>query len=173
MELVEGTDLRRYIRSRGVLDVDQAVSIALDVALDLGAAHRRDIVYRNVQPKKVLIARSGSVKLTTPGIMLGNNQYAAPERQQGEIATPATDVYALGIIMYEMLTGRLPFYSDTPVGVAMQHIHDQPQLPSQINPSIPAALEQIILRCLEKVPEMRFRNGVLLALALNALAEVK
>ncbi len=170
MELVEGTDLRRYLRSRGVLDVDRAVIIAHDVALGLGAAHRPGIVYRNVKPKKVLIGHSGSIKLTTTaGITLGNVQYYAPEQVQGEIVTPAADVYALGIVMYEMVTGRTPFDGDTHVAVAMQQIHDQPLPPSQMNPSIPAALEEIILCCLEKVPEMRFRDGFQLAQALETL----
>jgi eukaryotic-like serine/threonine-protein kinase len=186
MELVEGTDLRRYLRSRGVLDVDRAVIIAHDVALGLGAAHRRNIVHRNVKPQNVLIGRGGSIKLTdfgiagvykdinaerltTTGMTLGTVQYYAPEQAQGEIVTPAADIYSLGIIMYEMLTGRTPFDGDTPVAVAMQHIRDAPMPPSQYNPNIPAALEEIILRCLEKVPEMRFRDGSQLARALETL----
>jgi tRNA A-37 threonylcarbamoyl transferase component Bud32 len=186
MELVEGTDLRRYLRSRGVLDMDRAVIIAHDVALGLGAAHRRGIVYGDVKPQNVLVGRGGSIKLTDFGIAsvykdinaerltitgmtLGTVQYYAPEQAQGEIVTPAADVYALGIVMYEMLTGRPPFDGDTPVAVAMQHIQDVPVPPSQYNPSIPPALEEIILRCLEKVPEMRFRDGSQLALALEKL----
>jgi eukaryotic-like serine/threonine-protein kinase len=188
MELVEGTDLRRYLRSRGVLDVDRAVIIAHDVALGLGAAHRRNIVHRDVKPQNVLVGRGGSIKLTdfgiasvykdinaerltTTGMTLGTVQYYAPEQAQGEIVTPAADVYALGIVMYEMLTGRTPFDGDTPVAVAMQHIQDAPIPPSQYNPNIPAALEEIILRCLEKVPEMRFRDGSQLARALETLGE--
>jgi hypothetical protein len=188
MELVKGTDLRRYLRSRGVLDVDRAIIIAHGVALGLGAAHRRDIVHRDVKPQNVLVGRDGSIKLTffgiasfsneinaerltTPGMTLGTVQYYAPEQAQGEMVTPAADVYALGIVMYEMLTGRTPFDGDTPVAVAMQHIHDTPVPPSQVNPTIPPALEEIILRCLEKVPEMRFRDGSSLARALEMLGE--
>ncbi|HEX9135106.1 MAG TPA: protein kinase, partial [Ktedonobacteraceae bacterium] len=188
MELVEGTDLRRYLRSRGVLDVDRAVIIAHDVALGLGAAHRRRIVHRDVKPQNVLVGRGGSIKLTdfgiasvykdmnaerltTTGMTLGTVQYYAPEQAQGEIVTPAADVYALGIVMYEMLTGHPPFDGDTPVAVAMQHIQDPPTPPSHFNPSIPAALEEIILRCLEKVPEMRFRDGSQLARALESLGD--
>ncbi len=188
MELIEGTDLRRYLRSRGVLDVDRAVIIAHDVALGLGAAHRRRIVHRDVKPQNVLVGRGGSIKLTdfviasvykdisverltTTGMTLGTVQYYAPEQAQGEIVTPAADVYALGIVMYEMLTGHPPFDGDTPVAVAMQHIQDVPIPPSQFNPSIPAALEEIILRCLEKVPEMRFRDGSQLARALESLGD--
>src|SRR6058998_67331 len=169
MELVEGTDLRRYLRSRGMLAVDRAISIAHDVALGLGAAHRRGIVHRDVKPQNVLVGRNYTIKLTdfgiasvykdinaerltTTGMTLGTVQYYAPEQAQGEIVSPAADVYALGIVIYEMLAGRTPFDGDTPVAVAMQHIQDTPVPPSQLNPNIPPALEEIILRCLEKIP---------------------
>ena len=188
MELIEGTDLRRYLRSRGILAVDRAIIIAHDVALGLGAAHRRGIVHRDVKPQNILVGRDGSIKLTdfgiasvykdinaerltTTGMTLGTVQYYAPEQAQGEIVNPAADVYALGIVMYEMLTGRTPFDGDTPVAVAMQHIQDMPTPPSQLNPGIPPALEEIIMRCLEKVPEMRYRDGSSLARALELLGE--
>jgi len=188
MELVEGTDLRRYLRSRGVLAVDRAIIIAHDVALGLGAAHRRGIVHRDVKPQNVLVGRDGSIKLTdfgiasvykdinaerltTTGMTLGTVQYYAPEQAQGEIVSPAADVYALGIVMYEMLTGRTPFDGDTPVAVAMQHIQDLPTPPSHFNPNIPPALEEIILRCLEKAPEMRYSDGSALARALELLGD--
>ncbi len=188
MELIEGTDLRRYLRSRGVLAIDRAIIIAHDVALGLGAAHRRGIVHRDVKPQNILVGRDGSIKLTdfgiasvykdinaerltTTGMTLGTVQYYAPEQAQGEIVNPAADVYALGIVMYEMLTGRTPFDGDTPVAVAMQHIQDIPTPPTQLNPGIPPALEEIILRCLEKVPEMRYRDGSALARALELLGE--
>ncbi len=188
MELIEGADLRRYLRSRGVLAIDRAIIIAHDVALGLGAAHRRGIVHRDVKPQNVLVGRDGSIKLTdfgiasvykdinaerltTTGMTLGTVQYYAPEQAQGEIVSPAADVYALGIVMYEMLTGRTPFDGDTPVAVAMQHIQDAPIPPTQYNPNIPQVLEDIIMRCLEKVPEMRFRDGSTLARALEVLGE--
>jgi serine/threonine-protein kinase len=188
MELIEGADLRRYLRSRGVLAIDRAIIIAHDVALGLSAAHRRGIVHRDVKPQNVLVGRDGSIKLTdfgiasvykdinaerltTTGMTLGTVQYYAPEQAQGEIVSPAADVYALGIVMYEMLTGRTPFDGDTPVAVAMQHIQDAPIPPTQYNPNIPQVLEDIILRCLEKVPEMRYRDGGMLARALEVLGE--
>jgi serine/threonine-protein kinase len=195
MELVEGTDLRRYLRSRGVLNGDQAVIIAHDVALGLDAAHRCGIVHSAVKSQDILIGHDGSIKLTdfgsamvfkdlnfkdidaewltTPGMSLGIVQYYAPEQAQGEVASPAADVYALGIVMYEMLTGRTPFDGDTPVAIAMQHIQDEPTLPRQFNLTIPQALEEIILRCLEKMPHKRFRDGSQLARALDTLAEAK
>lgn len=188
MELIEGTDLRRYLRSRGVLAVDRAIIIAHDVALGLGAAHRRGIVHRDVKPQNVLVGRDGSIKLTdfgiasvykdinaerltTTGMTLGTVQYYAPEQAQGEIVSPAADVYALGIVMYEMLAGRPPFDGDTPVAVAMQHIQDIPTPPSYFNPDIPPALEEVIMRCLEKEPERRYRDGSTLARALELLGE--
>lgn len=188
MELIEGSDLRRYLRSRAVLDIDRAIIIAHDIALGLGAAHRRGIVHRDVKPQNILVGRDGSIKLTdfgiasvykdinaerltTTGMTLGTVQYYAPEQAQGEIVNPAADVYALGIVMYEMLTGRPPFDGDSPVAVAMQHIQDAPTPPSQLNPNIPPALEEIILRCLEKVPELRFPDGSSLARALEGLSD--
>jgi serine/threonine-protein kinase len=188
MELVEGKDLRRYLRSYRVLTPERAMMIAHDVALGLGAAHRREIVHRDVKPQNILVGDDGSIKLTdfgiasvykdldaerltTTGMTLGTVQYYAPEQAQGEIVSAAADVYALGIVMYEMLTGHTPFDGDTPVAVAMQHIQDAPLPPRQYNHSITPALEEIILRCLEKVPEMRYRDGSMLARALELVAE--
>jgi eukaryotic-like serine/threonine-protein kinase len=186
MELVEGTDLRRYLHGRGVLDIERSVIIVHDVALGLGAAHRRGIVHRNVNPQNVLVGHDGSIKLTgftlvstykdidaerltDTGATLGTVQYYAPEQAQGEIVGPAADVYALGNVIYEMITGRTPFDGDNPVAVAMQHIQDPPTPPGQYNPNIPPALEEIVLRCLEKVPEKRFHDGSQLARALETL----
>jgi len=171
MELIDGTDLRRYLRSHGILAIGHAVNIAHDVALGLGAVHRRDSVYRGVEPQNILIGREGSVKLTVLSMGKYFAYFYAPEQAQGEVVTPAADIYALGMIMYEMLTGRTPFDGDTPVAVAMQHIQNAPMPPSEYNPNIPPALEAIILRCLEKVPEMRYRNGSVLAQALEAFME--
>src|SRR5579863_495944 len=184
MELIEGTDLRRYLRSRGVLDTERAIIIAHDVALGLGAAHRRGIVHRDVKPQNVLVGRDGSIKLTnfgiasvykdinaerltTTGMTLGTVQYYAPEQAQGEIVSPAADVYALGIVMYEMLTGKPPFDGDTPVSVAVRHIQDLPEPPRKQNPKIPPGLEALILRCLEKDPRDRYPDGDALADALD------
>ncbi len=188
MELVEGTDLRHYLRFRGVLDTNRAVIIAHDVALALSAAHRRGIVHRDVKPQNMLVGSDGLIKLidfgiasvyqdinakrlTTTGMTVGTVQYLPPEQAQGQIVSPAADVYALGIVMYEMLTGRTPFDGDSPVAVAMQHIQDAPIPPSQFNPTIPATLEEVILHCLEKMPETRFRDGSELARALEAVGE--
>jgi serine/threonine protein kinase len=186
MEFVNSFNLRHYLRSHEVLDRDQAVSIAHTIALGLGAAHQQSIIHEDVKPQNILIGHDGSIKLTDFGIAnmykemsvkrltnpnLNRIPYCAPEQLQGKNGTPASDVYALGIVMYEMLTGHAPFDGDTSVAVAMQHIQDLPAPPSQINPHISPALEEIILRCLEKVPEMRFSDGAQLAHALETWDE--
>ena len=189
MELINGSDLRHYLKQEPThtLSPEHAVEIAHDVALGLGAAHRRGIVHRDVKPQNILLNDEGLVKLTdfgiasmykdadaerltTTGMTLGTVQYYAPEQAQGEIVTPAADVYALGIVMYEMLTGRTPFDGDTPVAVAMRHIQDLPEPPSHLNRAIPPELERIILRCLEKDPRDRYPNGDALAYALDQYA---
>ena len=185
MELVEGTDLRYYLRSRGILDANSALMIAHEVALGLGAAHRRSIVHRAVIPQHILLGRDGSIKLTDfsiasvfkmsheeqdiEGLSLNTVPYYPPEQAMGEIVTLAADVYSLGSTMYEMLTGHPPFDGDSPVAIAMQHIQGGPKPPSQYNPTVPTVLEEIIIRCLEKEPEMRFRDGSELARSLAAL----
>src|SRR5215469_2761679 len=186
MEFVEGTDLRRYLKRQGVLSNERAIEIAHDVALGLGAAHKLGIVHRDVKPQNIMLNDHGLVKLTdfgiasmykdadaerltTTGMTLGTVQYYAPEQAQGEIVTPAADVYALGIVMYEMLTGRTPFDGDTPVTVAMRHIQDLPEPPSTYNPRVSQGLERIVLRCLEKDPRDRYRDGDALAYALENL----
>jgi len=185
MELIEGVDLRKYLRSiNGVLDLRRAVVIGHDVALALGAAHRRGIVHRDVKPQNILVNDESLVKLTdfgiatfyrdvnnerltTTGMTLGTVQYYAPEQAQGEIVQPAADVYALGVVMYEMLVGHPPFDGDTPVAIAVRHIQEPPVRPSRYNPSIPPSLERVILRCLEKDPRDRYRDGDALAYALE------
>jgi len=184
MEYVDGMDLRRYLKKRSILENDRAVEIAHDVALGLGAAHRRGIVHRDVKPQNIMLNDDGLVKLTdfgiasmykdaeserltTTGMTLGTVQYYAPEQAQGEIVKPAADIYALGIVMYEMLTGRTPFEGDTPVAVAMKHIQEAPEPPTRYNPRITPALERIILRCMEKDPRDRYRDGDTLAQALE------
>ena len=184
MELVEGTDLRRYLHSRGMFTIERAISIAHDVALGVGTLHRQGIVHSDVRPGNVLVGRDGTIRLTPfgsagmyanlaaeqleePDMSMELPDYTAPEQLMGQMARPPADVYALGILMYEMLTGRLPFAGDHPVEIAMQHIQNLPAAPSSLNPTIPPALEEIIMRCLEKDPEKRFQDGHTLARALE------
>ena len=155
MELVEGTDLRHYLRSRGILDANSALMIAHEVARGLGAAHHRSIIHRATIPQHILLGRDGSIKLTSFSLasvygMDGEELptgvnivlYFPPEQARGEIVTPATDVYALGMVMYEMLTGHPPFDGNSPVEVAMKQMNDVPTPPGQLNPNISAVLEE-------------------------------
>ncbi|HEY8324367.1 MAG TPA: protein kinase [Ktedonobacterales bacterium] len=185
MEYIDGMDLRRYLKRRGgTLPIERAVEIGRAVSMGLGAAHRRGIVHRDVKPQNIMVNDDGLVKLTdfgiasmykdadaerltTTGMTLGTVQYYAPEQAQGEMVRPAADVYALGIVLYEMTTGQTPFDGDTPVAVAMKHIQEEPEPPSAINPRIPPALERIILKCLAKDPGQRYRDGDELAATLN------
>ncbi|HEV7126751.1 MAG TPA: protein kinase, partial [Ktedonobacterales bacterium] len=184
MEFIDGTDLRHYLKRMGKLTNERAALIGHDVALGLGAAHRRGIVHRDVKPQNVMLNEDdlvkltdfgiasvykevGAERLTTTGMTLGTVQYYAPEQAQGEVVTPAADIYALGIVLYEMLAGRTPFEGDTPVAVAMHHIQDLPEPPSRYNPNIAPSLERIIMRCLEKDPRDRYRDGDALAYALE------
>jgi eukaryotic-like serine/threonine-protein kinase len=185
MEYIDGMDLRRFLKRRGgTLPVERAVEIARLVSLGLGAAHRRGIVHRDVKPQNIMVNDDGLVKLTdfgiasmykdadaerltTTGMTLGTVQYYAPEQAQGEMVRPAADVYALGIVMYEMLTGQTPFDGDTPVAVAMKHIQEEPQPPHELNPQISPVLERIILKCLSKDPAARYRDGDELAATLT------
>lgn len=170
-EFIEGTDLRRYLRSRGPLDADNTVKIAHGIALGLGAVHSRSIIHRNVKPTNILLGRDGSIKLTDfcVAVMSDMQQYYSPEQAQGHIVIPSADVYSLGIVMYQMVTGRVTFDGDTPYAITIQHIQDTPVPPSQHTPNIPASLEEIILRCLEKSPDHRYRDGSELARALESL----
>jgi serine/threonine-protein kinase len=187
MEFIEGSDLRQYMKREGILSNERAIEIAHDVALGLGIAHRRGIVHRDVKPQNILLNHEGLVKLTdfgiasvykgadderltTTGMTLGTVQYYAPEQAQGEIVQPAADVYALGIVLYEMVVGRTPFDGDTPVAVAMKHIQELPEPPRHFNSHISPALERLILRCLEKDPRDRYRDGDALAYALEQVA---
>lgn len=186
MELVEGSDLRRSLRSRGIPDFDRTASIAHAVALGLGAAHQRGIVHRSVVQQNILLMRGGGIKLTgfsnasfykdsngerfiTAAMTLGTALYYAPEQDVSALISPTADVYALGIVLYDMLTGHPTFDGDVPVAVAIAHIQHPLQPPSQLNPAIPHPLEAITLRCLEKQPEKRYQNGDELARALEAL----
>jgi serine/threonine protein kinase len=168
-------DLRQYVWGYLILKVDRAVAIAHDVALELGTLHRNGTVRGNFSPSEVQLHRDGTtIRLFPEKVFTGistqySAQFAAPEQFKGEAVTPATDIYSLGIAMYQMLTGHVPFDDDSIDEVARKHFEDRPIPPSRINLAIPPALERIILKCLEKVPEMRYSDGLQLASALAAI----
>ena len=170
MELVEGITLKLYIQNRGRLSVREAVGISLQVAAGLEAAHNNGIIHRDVKPQNIIISTDGTAKVADFGIaraatsdtinsnVMGSVHYSAPEQSRGGFSDARSDIYSLGITMYEMVTGRLPFNGDTAVTVALAHIEETLVPPETYNPAIPKSLEQIIIKCVEKEPENRYQD---------------
>lgn len=176
MELVEGITLKNYIERKGQLTVKEATSIAIQVSAGLEVAHNNQIVHRDIKPQNIIISREGKVKVTDFGIAkattsqtttssaMGSVHYASPEQARGGYVDHRSDIYSLGVVLYEMVTGRVPFDGDTAVTVAVKHLQDKMVLPTAYNPDIPFSLEQIIKKCMEKSPERRYQDiGDLLA----------
>ena len=165
MELIEGITLKSYILKKGHLGVKETIGIAIQVAQGLAAAHDQHIVHRDIKPQNMIISRDGKVKVADFGIAravssqtigvnaVGSVHYISPEQAKGNYSDGRSDLYSLGITMYEMLTGKLPFDGDTPVSVALAHLEEPVQPPSRIS------LDRIILKCTQKKPERRYQNA--------------
>ena len=181
MQLAPGTDLAALLRRRGRLDPAEAVSIATQVCAALGAAHRAGVVHRDIKPGNVIvspdlevkvtdfgIARSlGQTSITDVGTILGTAAYLPPEQARGEAASPASDLYSLGILLYQMLTGRPPFDGETPVAVALRHLDETVPPPSAAAPGIPAALDRVVAVATAKDPAQRYPDADAMAAALR------
>ncbi len=174
MELVDGRSLRDVLKSEGALLPRRAVEIAADVAAALSVAHRAGLVHRDIKPGNILLAPDGTVKvtdfgiarawddsqeLTKTGAVMGTATYFSPEQAQGAVADERSDVYSLGIVLYEMLTGAPPFRGDSPMAVAFQHVSQPPQPPSALNPDVPSHLDAIVMRAMSKDPEARYQTA--------------
>jgi eukaryotic-like serine/threonine-protein kinase len=173
MEYLSGPDLKQVIRRRAPLSPLQAIDYAQQILAALGAAHRRDLVHRDVKPQNVLVAEDGHLKVTDFGIaragaqadmteagsVIGTAQYLSPEQARGDEVTAASDCYAVGIVLYEMLTGRVPFDGDRPVAVAMKQIGDEPAPLRAVEPNVPPELEAVVMRALAKRPSERYRTA--------------
>ena len=173
MEYLVGPDLKSVIRTRGALPPLEAIDNTQQILAALAAAHRRDVIHRDIKPQNVMLASDGTLKVTDFGIaragsggdmteagsVIGTAQYLSPEQAHGGELTSASDCYSAGIVLYEMLTGRVPFDGERPVVVAMKQINEPPVPPRTYEPGIPAALEAVVLKALAKRPSERYRTA--------------
>lgn len=170
MELVEGITLKEYIEKKGKLSHKEVISIAIQMCNGIGAAHAAGIVHRDIKPQNVMISRDGKVKVTDFGIAkavtsntissnaMGSVHYTSPEQARGGYSDAKSDIYSIGITLYEMVTGRVPFDGESTVEVAMKHLQQEITPPSEYAPDIPYSLEQIILKCTQKNSERRYAS---------------
>ena len=171
MELVQGITLKNYIEMKGHLDVKEALNISVQIANGLSIAHENRIIHRDIKPQNIMISRDGKVKVADFGIAkmadsttvttnaAGSVHYISPEQARGGYSDAKSDIYSLGITMYEMLTGKVPFDGETNVAVALLHIQGEMIPPRQLNPEIPRSFEKIILKCTQKKPERRYSSA--------------
>lgn len=168
MEYVEGITLKTYIEKKGQLTYKEALSIAIQVGRGIQAAHAKNIVHRDIKPQNIIISTDGKVKVTDFGIaravsentihsdVMGSVHYASPEQARNGYVSNRSDIYSLGIVMYEMVTGCVPFDGDSTVAVAIQHLQDEMDPPSKYAPNLPISLEKIIQKCTQKSPDRRY-----------------
>ena len=181
MEHVDGEDLKTLIRRMEKLGVDQAVDIALQIAAGVGHAHKMGIIHCDIKPHNVLITKEGVAKvtdfgiaralsesgLTDPDMIWGSPLYFSPEQAAGERPIPASDVYSIGVTLFEMLTGKPPFHAEKPTALALMHMREEPPPPSSFNPQVPPQLEWIVRKILAKEPSARYRTAEQLAVVLQ------
>lgn len=170
MEYVEGITLKTYIEKKGQLTFKESVSIAIQVARGIEAAHNKQITHRDIKPQNIIISTEGKVKVTDFGIaraassntissdVMGSVHYSSPEQARNGFVDGRSDIYSLGIVMYEMVTGRVPFDGDTTVAVAIQHLQEEITPPSTYAPNLPISLEKIIIKCTQKNPDRRYQT---------------
>ncbi|MDY5742728.1 MAG: Stk1 family PASTA domain-containing Ser/Thr kinase, partial [Lachnospiraceae bacterium] len=175
MELVEGVTLKKYIERKGRIPTEEAIMIVLHVLAGMEAAHRNGIIHRDIKPQNIIISMNGEVKVTDFGIArvssnqtisintLGSVHYSSPEQARGAHSDFRTDIYSLGVTLYEMVTGRVPFDGESTVSIALMHLQDTPVNPSVYNPTIGASLEKIILKCMQKSPAARYQSTAALS----------
>ena len=180
MEYLRGTDLKSGIRKHGALDCKKVAQIGSQIAQALSVAHKHDIIHRDIKPQNIMVQPDGNIKVMDFGIaraknshltqdnnVLGTAHYVSPEQTQGKELGPTSDIYSLGIVMYEAATGEVPFKGDDAISVALKQVSEQPVPPSQINPNVDPQLEGIILKCMQKDPAARFQTADELARVLR------
>lgn len=170
MELVEGITLKKYIERKGKLDIREALGISIQIAQGLEAAHDNHIIHRDIKPQNIIISKEGKVKVTDFGIAkaassntitsnaMGSVHYISPEQARGGFSDEKSDIYSLGITMYEMLSGNVPFTGESTVAVALAHIQEEAVPLKQLQADIPNSIDMIVSKCMQKKPEMRYLN---------------
>ena len=170
MELVEGITLKKYIEKKARLSVKEALTIAIQICMGIEAAHNNHIIHRDIKPQNVIISKDGKVKVTDFGIakaatsntitsnVMGSVHYTSPEQARGGFSDEKSDIYSLGITLFEMLTGRVPFNGDTTVAIAIKQIQEDMPSPREYVPEIPLSVEQIVLKCTQKAPDRRYQS---------------
>ena len=170
MELVEGITLKKYIEKKARLSVKEAISIAIQVSMGIEAAHNNHIIHRDIKPQNIIISKEGKVKVTDFGIakaatsntitsnVMGSVHYTSPEQARGGYSDEKSDIYSLGITMFEMLTGRVPFNGETTVAIAIKHIQEELPSPRDYVPEIPISVEHIVCKCCQKSPDRRYQS---------------
>ena len=170
MELVEGITLKNYIERKGKLTIKEATSIGIQVSMGLEVAHNNEIVHRDIKPQNIMISKDGKVKVMDFGIAkagtsetiasnaMGSVHYTSPEQARGGYSDAKSDIYSLGIVMFEMVTGRVPFDGETTVAVAVKHLQEEMPSPKIYCPELPISLEKIIYKCTEKIAAKRYSN---------------
>ena len=170
MELVEGITLKKYIEKKARLSVKEAISIAIQVSMGIEAAHNNHIIHRDIKPQNIIISKDGKVKVTDFGIakaatsntitsnVMGSVHYTSPEQARGGFSDEKSDIYSLGITLFEMLTGRVPFNGDTTVAIAIKHIQEPMPTPRDYVAEIPISVEQIVYKCTQKSPDRRYQS---------------
>ena len=170
MEVIEGRSLKELIMTRGPLPIAQAIAYTHEMLEALRFAHRHGIIHRDIKPHNILIgerlkvtdfgiARAGASQMTEAGSIMGTAQYLSPEQARGAPVTASSDLYSAAIVLYEMLTGKVPFTGDSAIEIAMKHLNDPPKPPSKIRPEIPEELDAVVLRALAKNPEDRYQTA--------------
>jgi beta-lactam-binding protein with PASTA domain/tRNA A-37 threonylcarbamoyl transferase component Bud32 len=171
MEVIEGRSLKELILTRGPLPIGQAIAFTFEILDALRFAHRHGIIHRDVKPHNILIggerlkvtdfgiARAGASQMTEAGSIMGTAQYLSPEQARGAPVTASSDLYSVGIVLYETLTGKVPFSGDSAIEIAMKHLNELPKPPSKIRPEIPEDLDHVVLRALAKAPEDRYQTA--------------
>ncbi len=186
MEYIDGITLREYMKRNAPIGIDRAIDFTMQILSALQHAHEKGVVHRDIKPQNIMVQSNGKLKVTdfgiaqisdvkqaSSGVAMGTVYYISPEQASGKTTTYSSDLYSTGIMLYEMVTGRLPFEGDTPLSIAMMQVNNKPLRPRKLDPKIPQGLEQIILRAINKAPEDRFRSAKSMLRALDIIRKDK